>query len=188
MSNVSTNHPRESARPKTTVATATIEAKARSNPRILVVDDVDDNRIILARRFQRRNFDIVEADCGAKALELIDANTFDLVLLDVTMPDISGLEVLRRIRLAHTPASLPVIMVTANSQSSDIVEALEIGANDYVAKPVDFAVALARVNAQVERKRASEALALANKALSQTNDQLEQRVSDRTARLKQISF
>jgi diguanylate cyclase (GGDEF)-like protein len=183
MSNVSTSHPREAARPETTVATATIAAKARSNPRILVVDDVDDNRIILARRFQRRNFDIVEADCGAKALELIDANSFDLVLLDVTMPDISGLEVLRRIRLAHTPASLPVIMVTANSQSSDIVEALEIGANDYVAKPVDFAVALARVNAQVERKRASEALALANKALSQTNDQLEQRVSDRTARL-----
>ena len=78
-------------------------------------------------------------------------------------------------------------MVTANSQSADIVEALELGANDYVSKPVEFAVALARVKAQVERKRASEALAVANAALKQSNEQLEQRVSERTARLTEAN-
>ena len=78
-------------------------------------------------------------------------------------------------------------MVTANNQSADIVEALELGANDYVAKPVEFAVALARIKAQVERKRAGEALAVANAALNRANEQLEQRVSERTARLTEAN-
>jgi diguanylate cyclase (GGDEF)-like protein len=151
----------------------------RSNPRLLVVDDVADNRTVLVRRFRRRNFEIVEADGGIKALELIDSGSYDAVLLDVMMPDLNGLEVLRRIRLSHSPESLPVIMVTANSQSADVVEALELGANDYVSKPVDFAVALARVNAQVERKRASEALAMANVALMQSNAQLRDEIAGR---------
>ncbi len=86
------------------------------------------------------------------------------------MPHMNGLEVLRRIRLTHSPDSLPVIMCTANNQTSDIVQAMELGANDYVAKPIDFAVALARVNAQVQRKRASEALAATNAALLHSDD------------------
>jgi diguanylate cyclase (GGDEF)-like protein len=155
----------------------------RAKPRLLVVDDIADNRNILARRFQKRNFEIVEADCGMTALELIATTPFDAILLDVMMPDMSGLEVLRRIRSSYSPDNLPVIMVTANNQSADVVEALQLGANDYVAKPVEFAVALARVKGQVERKRASEALVVANAALNQANEQLEQRVSERTARL-----
>ena len=95
-------------------------------PRLLIVDDIADNRIILARRFQRRNFDVVEADCGAKALEIINSESFDVVLLDVIMPDMSGLEVLRKIRATRSGASLPVIMVTANNSSADIVGALEL--------------------------------------------------------------
>ena len=153
--------------------------QVRANPRLLVVDDVADNRTVLRRRFQKRNFEIVEADGGVEALELVGAGSYDAVLLDVMMPDLSGLEVLRRIRLRHSPESLPVIMVTANSQSADIVEALELGANDYVAKPVDFAVALARVNAQVGRKRANEALALANAALMRSNEQLRNEIAGR---------
>jgi diguanylate cyclase (GGDEF)-like protein len=161
--------------------------EVRAKPRLLVVDDIADNRNILARRFQKRNFEIVEADCGMTALELIAAGSFDTILLDVMMPDMSGLEVLKRIRSGYSPEALPVIMVTANNQSSDVVEALELGANDYVAKPVEFAVALARVKAQVERKRTGEALAVANMALNQVNEQLEQRVVDRTARLTEAN-
>jgi diguanylate cyclase (GGDEF)-like protein len=159
----------------------------RAKPRLLVVDDIADNRNILSRRFQKRNFEIVEADCGMTALELIAAGSFDTILLDVMMPDMSGLEVLRRIRSGYSPEALPVIMVTANNQSADVVEALELGANDYVAKPVEFAVALARVKAQVERKRTGEALAVANAALNQANEQLEQRVFDRTVRLTEAN-
>jgi hypothetical protein len=64
-------------------------------PRLLIVDDVEDNRAVLARRFQRRNFEVCEAECGASALELIERRSFDLILLDIMMPDITGVDVLR---------------------------------------------------------------------------------------------
>jgi diguanylate cyclase (GGDEF)-like protein len=152
-------------------------------PRLLIVDDISDNRTILTRRFQRRGFDVVEAECGLTAIELIDRESFDLVLLDVMMPGMDGIETLRRIRSRNSPSALPVIMVTANSESGNIVDALELGANDYVTKPVDFAVALARVNTQISRKRAEEQVALANEELRKVNEDLECRVEERTSRL-----
>src|SRR3712207_9452754 len=77
-------------------------SRPASAPRILIVDDVADNRAVLARRFQRRGFDITEADGGQRALELIRQQAFDAVLLDVMMPDIDGTEVLKRIRQEHS--------------------------------------------------------------------------------------
>ncbi len=154
-----------------------------SLPRILIVDDISDNRAVLARRFQRRNFEVVEADGGLRALEILERQSFDVVLLDVMMPDMGGLEVLQRIREKASASHLPVIMVTAKSQSEDIAGALAFGANDYVTKPVDFAVALARVNTQIERKRAEEAVHKANAELLKANESLEQRVEERTQRL-----
>jgi diguanylate cyclase (GGDEF)-like protein len=150
------------------------------NPRLLVVDDIADNRIILSRRLIRRGFEVVEADGGRAALELIAQHPFDLVLLDISMPDLDGISVLKTIRQSHPPSTLPVIMVTANGQSADTVAALTLGANDYVTKPVDFPVALARIEAQVARKRAEEALRL-------TNQELEDRIDSRTAELSQLN-
>ncbi len=152
-------------------------------PRLLIVDDLADNRAILARRFQKRGFEIVEADCGRAALDTIARQPFDVVLLDVMMPDLDGVEVLRRIRHQHSQSELPVIMVTAKSQTEDVVQSLKLGANDYVTKPVDFAVALARVNAQIERKRADGQLRDANEALQGAKSDLERKVSERSARL-----
>jgi diguanylate cyclase (GGDEF)-like protein len=154
-----------------------------AKPRLLIVDDIADNRAILARRFERKGYAITEADGGQRALDLIAQGSFDLVLLDVMMPEMDGLEVLRRIREEHSSVALPVIMVTAKSQSEDVVEALGLGANDYVTKPVDFAVALARANTQVGRKRAEEGIRQVNEALRQANDELERRVAERTAKL-----
>src|ERR1700692_2514041 len=131
-----------------------VENNTAAPPRILIVDDISDNRIILLRRFQRHGFEVVEADSGLKALELIDRQEFDLVLLDVMMPGIDGIETLKRIRSRKSASALPVIMVTAKTESENVVEALALGANDYVTKPVDFAVALARANAQIGRRRA----------------------------------
>ena len=151
--------------------------------RLLIVDDISDNRTILARRFQRRGFDIVEADNGLTAIEMIAQQEFDLVLLDIMMPGIDGIETLKRIRAQKSATTLPVIMVTAKSESSNVVDALEIGANDYVTKPVDFAVALARVNTQISRRHAEMKLVSANEALAQVNEDLERRVEERTSRL-----
>jgi diguanylate cyclase (GGDEF)-like protein len=157
--------------------------RAEAKPRLLIVDDIADNRAVLGRRFERKGFEIVEADGGQRALDLIAQQGFDLVLLDVMMPEMDGLEVLRRIREQHSPVALPVIMVTAKSQSEDVVQALGLGANDYVTKPVDFAVALARASTQIGRKRAEEEVRQINAALREANDSLELRVAERTANL-----
>ena len=161
----------------------TADGNTSVRPRLLIVDDISDNRTILTRRFQRRGFDVVEAECGLTAIELIDKESFDLVLLDVMMPGMDGIETLKRIRSRNSASELPVIMVTAKSESTNIVDALELGANDYVTKPVDFAVALARVNTQISRKRAVERVASANEELRKVNEDLERRVEERTSRL-----
>jgi len=157
------------------------------NGKLLIVDDLAANRDVLSRRFQRRGFDVVEVDSGQRALEVIAEQNIDLVLLDVMMPDLDGFAVLRQIRLQHSPVTLPVIMVTARTDSSDIVNAFALGANDYVTKPVDFFVALARVENQVGRKRAEEAAREAAEALRRANEGLEQRVATRTAELVAIN-
>jgi diguanylate cyclase (GGDEF)-like protein len=154
-----------------------------TQPRLLIVDDISDNRNILKRRFERRGFDVTEAESGLVAIELIEKGRFDLVLLDVMMPGIDGMETLKRIRSQKSASALPVIMVTAKSESDNIVDALEQGANDYVTKPVDFAVALARVNTQISRRRAEQQVALANEELRKANTDLEGRVEERTRRL-----
>ena len=119
---------------------------------ILVVDDNDDNRDVLSRRLQQKGFVVAVAESGPDALASIARDRYDLVLLDVEMPGMSGLEVLTTIRAGHSPAQLPVIMVTARSQGTDIVEALTRGANDYVTKPIDFPVALARIRTHLAHK------------------------------------
>ena len=151
--------------------------------RLLIVDDIRDNRVLLRRRFERRGFEIVEAESGLAALELIDNESFDLVLLDIMMPGIDGIETLKRIRQHRSASALPVIMVTGKTASENMVEALQLGANDYVTKPVDFAVALARVEAQISRKRAEQQATFANEELSKANEDLERRVEERTGRL-----
>jgi signal transduction histidine kinase len=151
--------------------------------RILIVDDIADNRTILGRRFERRGYEIIEAESGQGALDAIARQTFDVVLLDVMMPDINGFEVLRRIREQYSDVALPVIMVTGKTDSEDIVQALTLGANDYITKPVDFAVALARVSTQAGRRQAEEQVLRANAALSQANEDLERRIAERTAEL-----
>ncbi len=148
--------------------------------RLLIVDDVRENREILRRRFERHGFHATEADGGVEALDLIERETFDLVLLDIMMPDIAGIEVLERIRKKFSQGALPVIMVSAKSQSEDVIDALNRGANDYIIKPVEFSIARARVITQIERKRAEEQIRRMQEALSRTNAALECKVADRT--------
>jgi len=123
---------------------------------LLVVDDDETNREILAHRLERKGYKAVVAESGGQALALIAQQQFDLVLLDIMMPGLSGLEVLQALRQKHVLTDLPVIMATAKDQSADVVQALQLGANDYVTKPFDFPVVLARVQTQLSLKRAVE--------------------------------
>ncbi|MFN0151577.1 MAG: PP2C family protein-serine/threonine phosphatase [bacterium] len=137
---------------------------------LLIVDDNAENRVVLGRRLARRGHTITEADGGAAALALVAQQRFDLVLLDVNMPGMDGFEVLRALRRTHAAADLPVIMATARDASEDIVRALELGANDYVTKPIDFKVALARVSVHLALKIANERLAAANRRMKHDLD------------------
>ena len=93
---------------------------------------------MLSRRLIKRGYAVLTADGGARALEMVRAESVDLILLDIEMPGMTGLEVLKTLRETSTRADLPVIMATARDQGEDIVEALSLGANDYVTKPLDF--------------------------------------------------
>ena len=121
---------------------------------LLVVADSEPNRDALSRRLAQRGYDVTTVANGHDALALALTHPFDLVLLDVEMPEMSGLEVLAEIRQSRSQTDLPVIMVTARTQGADIVEAFRLGANDYVTTPVDFSVALARIGTHVAHKSA----------------------------------
>ncbi len=126
--------------------------------RLLIVDDNEMNRDVLARRLARKGYEVVLTDNARQLLRRVKEDAIDLLLLDIEMPEISGLEALKTLRESYSPIELPIIMVTAKSQSDDVVKALDLGANDYVTKPIDFAVALARIGTQLSHKRAQEAL------------------------------
>lgn len=119
---------------------------------LLVVDDNEENRDMLGRRLERRGYTVLTAADGEAALELVAQEEIDLILLDVMMPGIDGLEVLRRVREEHSAAELPIIMATARDGSEDVVTALDLGANDYVTKPIDFAIVSARVQKELRTR------------------------------------
>jgi len=126
--------------------------------RLLIVDDDASNRDLLSRRLSTRGYAIEEASGGAEAIGKVKERRFDLVVLDVMMPGLSGLDVLQTIRQTWSIAELPVVMATARDSSEAIVEAFALGANDYLLKPFDFPVVLARIQTQLALKRAQERL------------------------------
>ncbi len=118
-------------------------------PRLLVVDDLAANRDLLELQLTRHGYHVSTADSGAEALGRLTGEAFDLVLLDIRMPGMDGMAVLQQIREKHSQLALPVIMVTAEDQEQRLIEALRLGANDYLAKPLRLPVTLARIEAQL---------------------------------------
>ena len=125
---------------------------------LLVVDDVDDNRDLLSRRLTRQGYRVVTASSGQQALQCLARERVDLVLLDIAMPGMSGYDVLSALRADPKTAGVPIIMVTAAQDSDSLVEALSLGANDYITKPINFPAVFARIDGQLSRRRAELAL------------------------------
>jgi len=123
---------------------------------VLLVDDDARIRRTVGAGLRLEGFEVVPASGGRAALAAVEQIGPAVMLLDMAMPDLDGLEVLRRLRETHTEAMLPIIMVTAKAASEDVVEALLMGANDYITKPVDMEIAAARVEMQLRRKRAED--------------------------------
>ena len=147
------------ARPDTERDEATPAASPDEPAHILVVDDDASDRELLARRLERHGFRVSTARDGIDALRQIDAGACDLVLLEVMLAGMGGLEVVERVRRQHSRAELPIVLATALDDSEDAVEGLTRGANDYVTKPFDFPVVIARVRKELEAHRTARQVA-----------------------------
>jgi len=119
---------------------------------LLVVDDNRANRDLLSRRLALQGYRVTVAENGHEAVAHAERDAFDLILLDVEMPGVNGFAVLERLRQTRSQTQLPIIMVTGRTDDGDIVEAFRLGANDYVTKPIDFPVALARIATHLSHK------------------------------------
>src|SRR5262252_4219438 len=146
-----------------------------SVPALLVVDDNEDNRYTLVQRLRRLGYtDIATAVDGRRALECLRERAFDLVLLDVMMPELNGYEVLERLRADDQLRHLPVIMISAVDQLESVVRCIELGADDYLPKPFNPILLRARVGACLERKRLHDEVTARTRELS---DSLEQQTA-----------
>jgi len=149
--------------------------------RILIVDDNETNRDILKTRLAAHGYDLLEAGDGEQALAIARECSPDLLLLDVMMPKLDGIEVCRRLK--HDPgfAFMSVILVTAKSDSKDVVAGLEAGADEYLAKPIDQLALVARVKSALRLKELHDRVAAQAADLAAWNRQLEKRVEEQVA-------
>ena len=118
-----------------------------SEASILVVDDNEDNRDMLSRRLTKRGFDVTMATDGKQGLDLASAGGFDLVLMDMSLPEMDGWEVTRRLRALNGTPRVPVIALTAHAMSGDREKAMEAGCDDYDTKPIEIDRLLGKINA-----------------------------------------
>lgn len=127
---------------------------SNETPKILVVDDNEMNRDMLARRLQKQKYDVLMAEDGEQALEMVAQYYFDLVLLDIMMPKLSGYEVLERLKGNPATSKIPVIMISAVDELDSVVRCIEMGAEDYLFKPFNPVLLKARVGASVSKSQA----------------------------------
>lgn len=128
---------------------APTETTNTTHDRILVVDDMEMNRNLIANLLKNSGYEVALASNGLEALEKVEKEKIGLVLLDIRMPEMDGIEVLKRLRKTHSALNLPIIMVTAEAVAEVTVEALQAGANDYLVKPINLTTALARIKSQL---------------------------------------
>ena len=165
----------------------------REPPLILVVDDVPDNVDILQMRLESQGYEVATAGDGAEALAKTRALQPDLVLLDIMMPKIDGIEVVKRLKADPSLPFIPIILVTAKADASDVIAGLESGGDDYLTKPVDHAALSARVRAMLRIKSLHDTVqAQAQRLEEQTaelgswNKTLEERVAAQVDEIERI--
>jgi CheY-like chemotaxis protein len=129
------------------------EAGPAQKKRVLVVEDNDANRAMLCRRLDKQGFVAVEARDGREALDRVREYRFDLVLLDIMMPEVDGYQVLQAIKSDDDLKALPVIMISAVDEMASVVRCIEAGAEDYLTKPYDPVLLQARINACLDKRR-----------------------------------
>ena len=155
-------------------------------PRILVVDDNEANRDIIATRLETHGYQTLQAADGEQALAAVKQHRPDLVLLDVMMPNLDGIETCRRLKGDATLPFLPIILVTAKVDSKDIVAGLDAGADEYLTKPIDQAALVARVRSVLRVKALHDQVQAQAADLAIWNRTLEHRVAEQVAEIERI--
>jgi class 3 adenylate cyclase len=158
----------------------------RDTPRILIVDDNPVNVKILQTRLAAEGYDIVTANDGEQALAIARGEKPDLILLDVMMPRLDGLEVCRRLRSDASFPFTPIILVTAMADSKDVVAGLEAGGDEYLTKPVDHAALVARVRSMLRIKRLHDTVETLAAEVKEWNASLERRVAEQVGELERV--
>ncbi|HEY7247741.1 MAG TPA: response regulator [Xanthobacteraceae bacterium] len=156
-------------------------------PRILIVDDNEMNRDILLTRLETQGYDLLQACDGEEALAAATQHLPDLILLDVMMPKIDGMEVCRRLKGDPQLPFMPIILVTAKAGSSDVVAGLEAGADEYLTKPIDQMALVARVKSVLRLKELHDQVQAQAADLAVWNKTLEQRVQEQLTELERAS-
>ena len=121
-------------------------------PRILVVEDNEDNRDSLSRRLERRGFEVLLATDGRRGVEMAAAEKPDLILMDMNMPEMDGWEATRKIKSTPDAAGVPVIALTAHAMTGDRERALESGCSDYHTKPIEFSKLINQIETLLQRR------------------------------------
>jgi class 3 adenylate cyclase/CheY-like chemotaxis protein len=155
-------------------------------PRILIVDDNETNRDILVTRLETHGYELLQAGDGEEALAAAKQYLPDLILLDVMMPKIDGIEVTRRIKADASMPFMPIILVTAKADSKDVVEGLNAGADEYLTKPVDQMSLVARVKSVLRIKELHDTVTAQAGDLASWNKTLEQRVADQITEIERV--
>src|ERR1700682_4566172 len=158
----------------------------RDQARILVVDDVPDNIDILQMRLESQGYEVVTAGDGIEALEKTRALLPDLVLLDIMMPKMDGIETVKRLKADATLPFIPVVLVTAKADAKDVIEGLESGGDDYLTKPVDHAALSARVRAMLRIKALHDTVQDQAAELAAWNRTLEERVAAQLDEIEKV--
>jgi adenylate cyclase len=158
-----------------------------SPPRILVVDDNETNRDILIARLGTHGYDLLQAADGEEAIEVAHSAQPDLILLDVMMPKLDGIEATKRLKADESLPFMPIILVTAKADSKDVVTGLEAGADEYLTKPVDQTSLVARVKSMLRVKELHDKIASQATDLAKWNKTLEERVADQLSQIERAS-
>lgn len=159
----------------------------RTPARILIVDDNPDNLDIFRHRLAAHNYEILTATDGEEALAVAREKQPDLILLDVMMPKMDGIEVCRHLKADPSLPFMPIIMVTAKAGSQDVVTALEAGADEYLTKPVDHGPLVARVKSMLRVKALNDTVQAQSAKLVEWNTTLEKRVNEQLSQLERLS-